>query len=173
MLPSGGSVWALEVDPKRTQNPLLALGNKLPNAGDTARRILAWTLGPTMRVEDVTETLDLARAATGVDRVHVEHKPRLLSENGPCYVSKDLGEYLEKHEMGHTRGRAYRPMTPPARIRAAVGVTILVSLEEFSQALISTRTFSFLDLAASIAGILVGLLASWWIVSETPRHRRE
>jgi transposase InsO family protein len=61
--------------------------------------------------EDVTETLDLARAATGVDRVRVEHKPRLLSDNGPCYVAKDLAQYLKEHEMGHTRGRPYHPMT--------------------------------------------------------------
>jgi len=38
-----------------------------------SRKILAWKLGPTMRVEDVTETLDLARAATGVDRVRVDY----------------------------------------------------------------------------------------------------
>ena len=78
---------------------------------DYSRKILAWTLGPTMRVDDVTETLDLARAATGIDRVRVEHKPRLLSDNGPCYVAKDLGAYLKEHEIGHTRGRPYHPMT--------------------------------------------------------------
>ena len=78
---------------------------------DYSRKILAWKLGATMRVEDVTETLDLARAATGVDRVRVEHKPRLLSDNGPCYVAKDLAEYLRKHGLGHTRGRPYHPMT--------------------------------------------------------------
>ena len=33
---------------------------------DYSRKILAWKLSDTMRVEDVTETLDLARAATGV-----------------------------------------------------------------------------------------------------------
>jgi transposase InsO family protein len=64
---------------------------------DYSRKILAWKLGATMRVEDVTETLDLARAATGVDRVRVEHKPRLLSDNGPCYLAKDLAAYLEEH----------------------------------------------------------------------------
>ena len=48
---------------------------------DYSRKILAWRLGAPMRVEDVTETLDLARAATGVDRVRVEHKPRLLGDN--------------------------------------------------------------------------------------------
>ena len=54
---------------------------------------------------------DRVRAATGVDRVRVEHKPRLLSDNGSCYVAKDLAEYLREHEIGHTRGRPYHPMT--------------------------------------------------------------
>ena len=34
------------------------------------------------------KTLDLARAATGVDRVSVAYRPRLLSDNGPCYISR-------------------------------------------------------------------------------------
>jgi len=78
---------------------------------DYSRKILAWKLSATMRVEDVTETLDLARAATGVDRVRVDHRPRLLSDNGPCYVAKDLAAYLEQPGLGHTRGRPYHPMT--------------------------------------------------------------
>ena len=78
---------------------------------DYSRKILAWKLSTTMRVEDVTETLDLARAATGVDRVHVKHKPRLLSDNGPSYVAKDLAVYLDTHGLRHTRGRPYHPMT--------------------------------------------------------------
>jgi putative transposase len=53
----------------------------------------------------------LARAATGVDRVRVERKPRPLSENGPCYLAKNLSVYLEENAMDHTRGRLYHPMT--------------------------------------------------------------
>ena len=78
---------------------------------DYSRKILAWKLSATMEAGDVTETLDLARAATGVDRVRIEHRPRLLSDNGPCYVSGELREYLEEHGMGHTRGAPYHPMT--------------------------------------------------------------
>jgi putative transposase len=78
---------------------------------DFSRKILAWKLSATMRVEDVIETLDLARAATGVERVRVRHKPRLLSDNGPCYLAKDLADYLAQHEIDHTRGRPYHPMT--------------------------------------------------------------
>jgi putative transposase len=41
----------------------------------------------------------------------VRHRPRLLSDNGPAYVSKDLREYLEEQGMTHTRGRPYHPQT--------------------------------------------------------------
>ncbi|MBW2361193.1 MAG: hypothetical protein JRG84_09850 [Deltaproteobacteria bacterium] len=63
---------------------------------DIGRKTLAWKLSATMRVEDVTETLDLARAATGMDRVRVEHRLWLLSDNGPCTVAKGLADYLEE-----------------------------------------------------------------------------
>ena len=36
---------------------------------------------------------------------------RLLSDNGPCYLSKELKEYLEDNDMTHTRGRPYHPQT--------------------------------------------------------------
>ncbi len=62
-------------------------------------------------MEDVIETLDLARAATGVDRVRIRHKPRLLSDNGPCYLAKELADSLAPHRLDHTRGRPYHPMT--------------------------------------------------------------
>ena len=41
----------------------------------------------------------------------MKHKPRLLSDNGPSYISKDLAEYLLEQEMTHTRGRPYHPQT--------------------------------------------------------------
>lgn len=63
---------------------------------DYSRYSIAWKLCTSMKVEDVTDTLDLALAALGCDRVKVEHRPRLLSDNGPCYVASDLSEWLEK-----------------------------------------------------------------------------
>ncbi|MEA3392262.1 MAG: integrase core domain-containing protein, partial [Candidatus Marinimicrobia bacterium] len=57
------------------------------------------------------DTLDLAIEKTGIDQVKVKHKPRLLSDNGPSYLSKDLKEYLDKKQMDHTRGAPYHPMT--------------------------------------------------------------
>ena len=52
-----------------------------------------------MQASDVTETLDLARAQAGVDRVRVVHRPRLLSDNGPCYISQELADYLDTHGL--------------------------------------------------------------------------
>ena len=61
---------------------------------DYSRCILTWLLRTSMQAGDVTETLDLARARTGVDRVQVVHRPRLLSDNGPAYLSGELATYL-------------------------------------------------------------------------------
>ena len=78
---------------------------------DYSRYILAWTLRTSMQATDVIETLDLARAASGVDAVPVAHRPRLLSDNGPCYISGQLATYLETHGLPHTRSAPYHPMT--------------------------------------------------------------
>ena len=78
---------------------------------DDSRYILAWTLRTSMQASDVTETLDLARAQAGVDRVRVVHRPRLLRDNGPCYISQELADYLDTHGLAHTRGVPSHPMT--------------------------------------------------------------
>jgi len=78
---------------------------------DYSRYILAWKLTTGMSHTDVQETLDLAMAATGVKQVTVKHRPRLLSDNGPAYLSGDLAEYLQEHGLRHTRGQPYHPMT--------------------------------------------------------------
>lgn len=78
---------------------------------DFSRYIITWKLFQTMSAGDVKEVLDLARGATGIDQVQVSLKPRLLSDNGPCYVSKELRSYLEDHEIQHTRGAPFHPMT--------------------------------------------------------------
>jgi transposase InsO family protein len=60
---------------------------------------------------DVQDTLDLAIAATGVTQVAVQHRPRLLSDNGPAYLSGDLADYRQTQGIRHTRGQPYHPMT--------------------------------------------------------------
>ena len=64
-----------------------------------------------MSAGDVTDTLDDALNFAGLDEVRVRHKLRLLSDNGPCYVSGELSDYLKERDMRHTRGRPYHPQT--------------------------------------------------------------
>jgi putative transposase len=78
---------------------------------DFSRYIIAWKLCATMKVGDVTATLDLALQASGLDRAKVVHRPRLLSDNGPSYISADLAEWLDKRNMGHVRGAPCHPQT--------------------------------------------------------------
>lgn len=78
---------------------------------DYSRYIISWKLCTTMRAEDVTDTLELALAASGCDQVHVLHKPRLLSDNGPSYVAGELAEYLADKGMSHVRGAPFHPQT--------------------------------------------------------------
>ena len=78
---------------------------------DYSRYIIAWKLCTTMRASDVTETIELALAASGCDQAVIQHKPRLLSDNGSCYISGDLAEWLEKQKMEHVRGAPFHPQT--------------------------------------------------------------
>jgi transposase InsO family protein len=64
-----------------------------------------------MRAEDVTDTIELALAASGCDQAVVRHKPRLLSDNGSCYISGDLAKWLEDQKMTHVRGAPLHPQT--------------------------------------------------------------
>jgi len=78
---------------------------------DFSRYIIAWKLCTTMKAGDVTDTLEMALAASGLDQANVVHKPRLLSDNGSSYIAGDLAEWMEKQNMKHVRGAPYHPQT--------------------------------------------------------------
>ena len=64
-----------------------------------------------MSTTDVTDSLDDAIRFTGLDQVKIKHKPRLLSDNGPSYISGELATYLKCNGMKHTRCKPYHPQT--------------------------------------------------------------
>ena len=78
---------------------------------DFSRYVIAWKLCTSMISRDVTETLQLALQASGCDQVDVVQKPRLLSDNGSSYISRDLAGWLEDNGMSHVRGAPYHPQT--------------------------------------------------------------
>jgi len=78
---------------------------------DYSRYIIAWKLAPTMAANDVEETLVLALEKSGLEKARVRHRPRLLSDNGPAYLSKDLKKFLKRKDIDHIRGAPYHPQT--------------------------------------------------------------
>lgn len=78
---------------------------------DYSRYILAWKLCDGMTAKDVSATLSLALERSSLETANVRHRPRLLSDNGPSYVSAELRDWLDDQGMGHTRGAPYHPMT--------------------------------------------------------------
>src|SRR3546814_6594681 len=53
----------------------------------------------------------MALAASGCDKAHVRHRPRLLSDNGPSYIADELADYIKANAMSHVRGAPFHPQT--------------------------------------------------------------
>ena len=85
---------------------------------DFSRYIIAWKLCTTMKAEDVTDTLNLALAASGCDRATVRQRPRLLSDNGPCYIAGELADWLQDRDMRSHPRCAHAILRPRARSSA-------------------------------------------------------
>ncbi len=75
---------------------------------DYSRYIISWRLCQSMTASDVSATLNDALKAAKLSR---KQRPKLLSDNGPCYLSSELRDWLENNGMDHTRSRPYHPMT--------------------------------------------------------------
>ena len=78
---------------------------------DFSRYILAWRLAMTMAATDVRDTLQIALDKTGIQHVHVKHRPRLLSDNGPAFIADALRDYLRRFDIDHIHGRPLHPQT--------------------------------------------------------------
>ncbi len=75
---------------------------------DDSRYILSWRLCQTMSAREVTATLKTALTTAGLAK---KHRPKLLSDNGPCYISSELQDWLQTYDLSHIRGKPYHPMT--------------------------------------------------------------
>ena len=98
---------------------------------DYSRYILVWKLTPTMAATDVQDKLELALTRAKLDRVRVRHRPRLLSDNGPCYVSEELRRFLESRRIEHTRGAPCHLMTQGKIERYHRSINNLMQLQTF------------------------------------------
>jgi putative transposase len=98
---------------------------------DYSRYIIAWKLFSSMSANDVQELLDLAIAKTGVTQIKIKHRPRLLSDNGPCYMSGQLKNFLNEQKIDHIRGRPYHPMTQGKIERFHRSLKNVINLENY------------------------------------------
>jgi putative transposase len=78
---------------------------------DYSRYIIAWKLAPSMGHTDVEDTLKIAIERTGVKAIQVKHRPRLLSDNGPAYLSGELKTFMDEYKMRHIHGAPFHPQT--------------------------------------------------------------
>ena len=98
---------------------------------DYSRYILAWRLATTMGSTDVEETLNIAVTKTGVAQIKVVHRPRLLSDNGPAFISEALAKYLDRYKMHHIRGAPYHPQTQGKIERYHRSMKSIVKLDNY------------------------------------------
>ncbi len=78
---------------------------------DFSRFILAWRLQFDMTSASLIEVVQDAVDLTGMTDVQVEDRTRLLSDNGPGYVSRLSREYLQLVGIRHVLAAPYHPQT--------------------------------------------------------------
>ena len=76
------------------------------------KRRLSIALYETMSAKDVEDTLEMARIKASLDLGRDLHRPRLLSDYGPFYISRDLNEHLKRKDIEHIRAAPNLPLTP-------------------------------------------------------------
>lgn len=118
-----------------------------------SRRVVGWPITAHLRTELVENALVMAVQQRHPEKVihlsdqgsqytalafgkcyweaRVGHRPRLLSDNGPAYLSNALTKYIKHKDMEHVRGAPYHPMTQGKIERWHRTVKNVVKLENY------------------------------------------
>ena len=78
---------------------------------DYSRFILAWRLQRDMTSDSFIEVVQEAVDRTGMDQVPITDRARLLSDNGPGYVSRAFRDYLGVVGIRHILAAPFHPQT--------------------------------------------------------------
>ena len=95
---------------------------------DYSRYIIHWELCSNMKVDDVKRSMDQALNKSGLSK---KNAPRLLSDNGSCYVASEFAEYINEQGMSHVRGRPLHPQTQGKIERYHRSMKNVVKLENY------------------------------------------
>ena len=75
---------------------------------DYSRYIITWELCKNMETDDAKRVVSVAIQESGIGE---EEHPRLLTDNGSCYISKEFKRFIEEQDLGHVQGAPYHPQT--------------------------------------------------------------
>lgn len=76
---------------------------------DYSRYIVHWELCRTMKADDVKRSVDRAVIKA---KLITKQKPKLLSDNGSCYIATELKSYLkDNYQIDQVHGRPNHPQT--------------------------------------------------------------
>jgi transposase InsO family protein len=95
---------------------------------DYSRYIVTWELCSGMTSKDAEHTIEMALQASGLKN---NNPPRLLSDNGSCYISNNLADYLDSVGMDHVRGAPNHPQTQGKIERYHRSMKNVVKLEHY------------------------------------------
>ncbi len=95
---------------------------------DYSRYIITWELCKNMETADAKRSMDVAILESGVS---ADEMPRLLTDNGSCYISNEFNNYLTENNMGHVQGAPYHPQTQGKIERYHRTMKNIVKLENY------------------------------------------
>jgi putative transposase len=95
---------------------------------DYSRYIVSWDLSAQMKAIDSEKVVGKALAVSGLKK---ENRPRLLSDNGPCFKSVDFKEYLAAKGMYQVFGAPYHPQTQGKIERYHRTMKNVIKLEQY------------------------------------------
>ena len=93
---------------------------------DYSRYIVEWELCNTMTATDVERILDKSLLKTDLTQM-----PKLLSDNGACYISGQLNDYMTIVGMKHVRGAPAHPQTQGKIERYHRSMKNVIKLENY------------------------------------------
>jgi putative transposase len=99
-----------------------------------------------MSAAEITAVVEEAIATAGVEHVTIVNRPRLLSDNGPAFISRELGNYLGARGIKHIRGKPFHPMTQGKIERYHRSMKSIVTLDNYySPEELEAEISSFVD----------------------------
>jgi len=95
---------------------------------DYSRYIIHWELCNGMSATDVQRSVEKALALAGLQN---GQRPKLLSDNGSCYIASELKDYLRAKGVKHIHGRVNHPQTQGKIERYHRSMKNVVKLEHY------------------------------------------